>query len=78
MVVEAGQQQLAALNTNTRYLYDVLMDYVSALLTKFPPELCVVALVNSGSEANELALRIAKTISGGNAVITLDSAYHGS
>jgi Ser/Thr protein kinase RdoA (MazF antagonist) len=59
-VVDAGQRQLARLNTNTRYLYDGLTDYADRLCALLPEGLEVCFLVNSGSEANELALRLAR------------------
>ena len=76
-VVEAGQRQMALLNTNTRYLHDYLVDYAQALLATFPPDLCVLFLTNSGTEANELALRMARAHTGGRDVVVLDHAYHG-
>jgi len=63
-VVEAGQRQMAKLNTNTRYLYDSLNEYAEKLLSKFPDSLNKVYFVNSGSAANDLALRIAKIHTG--------------
>lgn len=76
-VVAAGQRQMALLNTNTRYLHDHMVDYAQALLATFPPELCVVFLTNSGTEANDLALRLARAHTGARDVIVLDHAYHG-
>lgn len=76
-VVAAGQRQMALLNTNTRYLHDGLVDYAQALLATFPPELCVLFLTNSGTEANDLALRLARAHSGARDVVVLDHAYHG-
>jgi 4-aminobutyrate aminotransferase-like enzyme/Ser/Thr protein kinase RdoA (MazF antagonist) len=77
-VVKAGQAQMAVLNTNSRYLHPALVDFTEALLATLPAELSVVHLVNSGSEANELALRMAKAWSGGQEVIALESGYHGN
>ncbi len=77
-VVKAAQRQMAVLNTNTRYLHDNLVDYAEALLAKFPPELCVCHFVNSGSEANELALRMARTYSNQQDMIVIDVGYHGN
>ncbi len=59
-VVEAGQRQMALLNTNTRYVYDGLTEYLTRLAATLPEPLSVGFLVNSGSEANELAVRIAR------------------
>jgi 4-aminobutyrate aminotransferase-like enzyme len=76
-VVAAGQRQLARLNTNTRYLYDGLMDYADRLVATLPPPLRICYLVNSGSEANELALRLARAHTGRRDFVVVDGAYHG-
>jgi 4-aminobutyrate aminotransferase-like enzyme/Ser/Thr protein kinase RdoA (MazF antagonist) len=76
-VVAAGQAQMGRLNTNTRYLYDLLGEYADRLCATLPPELDHCFLVNSGSEANELALRLARTHTGHRDVIVLENAYHG-
>jgi len=77
-VVKAGQDQMAILNTNTRYLHDNIINYADKLLSKFPAELDVCFFVNSGSEANELALRLAKTYTKQEDMIVIDHAYHGN
>lgn len=76
-VVAAGQRQMAVLNTNTRYLHDAIVEYARRLSATLPPELSVFFFVNSGSEANDLALRLARTATGRQDVITVDVAYHG-
>ena len=76
-VVAAGQKQMATLNTNTRYLYDLLADYADALLQKLPKKLNKVFFVNSGSEANDLAIRMAKKHSGKENILVLEHGYHG-
>ncbi len=76
-VVEAGQKQMARLNTNTRYLYDGLTEYAERLCDTLPEELDTCFFVNSGSEANELALRIARTCTGQKDMLVVDNAYHG-
>jgi len=76
-VVGAGQKQMAQLNTNTRYLYDGLVDYAQRLTATLPPELDTCFFLNSGSEANELALRMAKTVTGQSDMLVVDNAYHG-
>ncbi|MCH7974988.1 MAG: aminotransferase class III-fold pyridoxal phosphate-dependent enzyme [Bacteroidetes bacterium] len=76
-VVEAGQRQMARLNTNTRYLYDGLADYAERLVATLPEPLDVCFFVNSGSEANELALRLARTVTGHQDILVVDGAYHG-
>lgn len=77
-VVRAIQTQAAVLNTNTRYLHQLILDYSEQLAACFPKPLEVVFLVNSGSEANELALRMAKTITGQKDMIALEVGYHGN
>ncbi|WGK64546.1 aminotransferase class III-fold pyridoxal phosphate-dependent enzyme [Croceiramulus getboli] len=77
-VVRAAQGQMAVLNTNTRYLHPAILDFADALLQKLPKELEVLYLVNSGSEATELALRMAKTYSAGDQIIALETGYHGN
>jgi len=76
-VVEAGQKQMEVLNTNSRFLHDNLVLYAKRICEKFPQPLSVAYLVNSGSEANDLALRLAYQHTGNKNVITLDHAYHG-
>ncbi len=76
-VVEAGRRQMATLNTNTRYLHDLINQYASALRATFPDPLRVCFFVNSGSEANELALRLARAHTRRRDMIALEAAYHG-
>jgi len=76
-VVEAGRRQMAALNANTRYLHDSINRYAEALCATLPDSLSVCFLVNSGSEANELALRLARAHTRRRDVIALEAAYHG-
>jgi 4-aminobutyrate aminotransferase-like enzyme/Ser/Thr protein kinase RdoA (MazF antagonist) len=77
-VVEAGQRQMARLNTNTRYLYDALTEYAERLCATLPEALDTCFFVNSGSEANELALRLAMNHTGRRDILVVDGAYHGS
>ncbi|MGD8947521.1 MAG: aminotransferase class III-fold pyridoxal phosphate-dependent enzyme, partial [Desulfobacterales bacterium] len=77
-VVAAGQRQMPVLNTNTRYLHDNIIEYSRKLLAKFPEPLRVCYFVCTGSEANELALRMARTYTGRQDIITVDGAYHGN
>ena len=76
-VVQAAQKQLALLNTNTRYLHDNVNRYAERLTRLLPEPLRVCFFVNSGSEANELALRLARTHTGREDIIVLEHAYHG-
>ena len=77
-VVKAGQEQTAVLNTNSRYLHENINLLAKEILTTLPPELSVVHFVNSGSEANELAIRMAKTVTGKEDVIASQVGYHGN
>ena len=76
-VVNAGQRQMAKLNTNTRYLYDELATYAEKLIAKFPKELTTVYFVNSGSAASDLAIRIAFTHTKQKALMVMEHGYHG-
>lgn len=76
-VVRAIQEQVALLNTNTRYLHDNILRYAERLTALLPDPLQVCYFVNSGSEANELALRLARARTGREEVIVLEHAYHG-
>lgn len=76
-VVAAGGAQMAVLNTNTRYLHDNIVVYAERLSATFPDPLSVCFFVNSGSEANDLALRLARTYTGRQDMIVIDNAYHG-
>ncbi|MCL1049661.1 aminotransferase class III-fold pyridoxal phosphate-dependent enzyme [Shewanella abyssi] len=77
-VVAAGQTQMAKLNTNTRYLNDNILQYSQALLKTFPERLSVVMFVNSGSEANELAMRLMRCKTQSDELLVVDGAYHGN
>lgn len=77
-IVEAGQRQMATLNTNTRYLYDQLNDYAEHLLDKFPGVLNKVFFVNSGSAASDLAIRMAKAHTGLQKLLVMQHGYHGN
>ena len=77
-VVAAAQAQMPVLNTNTRYLHDHIITYSQRLLAKFPAPLRVCFFVCTGSEANELALRMARTYTGQKDLISVEGAYHGN
>ena len=70
--------QLSRLNSNTRYLHPAQVEFAEALLAKMPPHLTHVFLVNSGSEGNELALRLARAHTDGKDMVTPDHGYHGN
>ena len=77
-VVDAARRQASTLNTNTRYLHPEVLRYASRLTETLPDGLDTVFLVNSGSEANELAIRIAMAANGHTGLACLDDAYHGN
>ncbi len=77
-VVNALQKQIETLNTHTRYLHDNVIDYAERLTGKLPAELDVAMFSCTGSEANELALRIARAYTSGTGIIVCDFAYHGN
>lgn len=77
-VVEAGQRQMAKLNTNTRYLYDLLPAYAEKLLAKFPPSLSKVYFVNSGSAASDLAMRLTHAHTKSKNILVMEHGYHGN
>ncbi len=77
-VVRAVSAQMTNLNTNTRYLYEQLALYAERLTSKLPSPLRFCFFVNSGSEANDLALRLAFNFTGGTEIIVIDGAYHGN
>ena len=76
-VVAATARQSALYASHTRYLNDTVLDYADRLLRHFPPDLAHVMFTCSGSEANDLALRVAYAHSGGQGVIVTENAYHG-
>ncbi|XP_072548207.1 5-phosphohydroxy-L-lysine phospho-lyase isoform X2 [Salminus brasiliensis] len=65
------------LNANTRFLHDNIVHYADRLAATLPKKLCVFYFVNSGSEANDLALRLARQYTRNEDVVVLDHAYHG-
>ena len=76
-VVQAASQQLATLNTNSRYMHDNIVRLAEKLTATMPDPLSVAIFVNSGSEANDLALRMARNHTGQQDVYCVDGAYHG-
>ena len=77
-VVIAGQKQMALLNTNTRYLHEGINTLAEKLLDTLPKQLSVCYFVNSGSEANELAIRMVKEFTGQKDIIVSQWGYHGN
>ncbi|WP_454674628.1 aspartate aminotransferase family protein [Achromobacter pestifer] len=76
-VVEAITRQASILNTHTRYVHETVLDYAEALLATFPAGLGQVMFTCTGSEANDLALRIAQAHTGATGLIVTRFAYHG-
>ncbi len=76
-VVEAMARQAATFASHTRYLHETILEYSERLLATFPPELGHLMFTCTGSEANDLALRIAREHTGGTGVIVTENAYHG-
>lgn len=76
-VVEAIARQAATLATNTRYLHRTILDCAEKLLATFPAAMQHVMFTCTGSEANDLAYRIAKTFTGGTGIVITETAYHG-
>ncbi len=77
-VVKTGQEQMALINTNSRYLHKNMNALAKELIETLPPELNVLHFMNSGSEANELAIRMVKSVTGENDIIVSEVGYHGN
>ncbi len=77
-VVKVGGEQMALLNTNSRYLHENINALAEELLETLPPELSVLHFVNSGSEANELAIRMVKAVTSEKDIIASEVGYHGN
>jgi 4-aminobutyrate aminotransferase-like enzyme/Ser/Thr protein kinase RdoA (MazF antagonist) len=76
-VVAAIQRQTAILATHTRYLHDNILQYAERLTARLPPHLNACIFVNSGSEANDVAWRMAQMASGHRGGLVMENAYHG-
>lgn len=77
-VVDAIAQQAATLNTHTRYLHETILDYSERLLAHMPAQVDRITYQCTGSEANDLAIRIARTYTGGRGILVTSEAYHGN
>ena len=77
-VIDAAYKQLSILNTNTRYLHENILNYAQKLTGSLPEGLDVCFFVNSGSEANDLALRLARNYNNRNDTLVLEGGYHGN
>jgi 4-aminobutyrate aminotransferase-like enzyme/Ser/Thr protein kinase RdoA (MazF antagonist) len=76
-VIAAIERQSALLNTHTRYLHEAILDYAEQLITRLPAHLDTCIFVNSGSEANDVAWRIAQSSTGNKGALVMEYAYHG-
>ena len=76
-VVQAIAKQAAILSTNTRYLGDAILDYAGRLLATMPDALQHVMFTCTGSEANDLAVRLSRSFTGNEGFIVTNNAYHG-
>lgn len=77
-VVEAIAKQAATLNTHTRYLHDGILDYADRLAEKFSHDISQLIMVCTGSEANDIAMRMAQAVTGKTGFIATDNTYHGN
>ena len=76
--MEALTKQIATLNTHTRYLHHAIIEYAEMLADTLPGKLSVCTLVCTGTEANDYAYRIARTVTGNTGAICTNGAYHGN
>ncbi len=77
-IVDALSRQAATLNTHTRYLHHAIVEYAEMLADTLPGDLSVCTLVCTGTEANDLAYRIARAVTGNDGAICTHGAYHGN
>ena len=77
-VVEAISKQAATFNSHTRYLHEAILDYADRLTATFADPLSTVIMTCSGSEANDIALRMAQAVTGKSGIIATDHTYHGN
>ncbi|MBM1220927.1 aminotransferase class III-fold pyridoxal phosphate-dependent enzyme [Ponticoccus sp. SC2-23] len=77
-VTEAICRQAGTLNTHTRYLHEGILDYIERLTATMDDSLSTAILTCTGSEANDIALRMAEAVTGGRGVIATDATYHGN
>jgi 4-aminobutyrate aminotransferase-like enzyme/Ser/Thr protein kinase RdoA (MazF antagonist) len=76
-VAQAIQRQIATLATHTRYLHETVLEYAEQLTARLPPHLNTCIFVNSGSEANDVAWRLAQSATGAKGALVMEHAYHG-
>lgn len=76
--VDAVGRQVASLNTHTRYLHDTIVEYAEKLTATLPDNLSVASFVCTGTEANDLAVQMARAVTGNHGVLVTESSYHGN
>lgn len=76
--VDAVGRQIATLNTHTRYLHETIVEYSERLTATLPGNLSVVSFVCTGTEANDLAVQMARTVTGNHGVVVTENSYHGN
>lgn len=77
-VIEAVTKQMERLNTHSRYLHETILGYAESILSMMPDEIGQIMFQCTGSEANDLAVRVAQAYSGGTGIIVTSEAYHGN
>ena len=77
-VVDAVRRQMSLINTNTRYLQDIHIEYAERMIGLLPAPLSKIIFLNSASEANEFALRITRAVTGARDMLVMDHGYHGN
>ncbi|MEM1153632.1 MAG: aspartate aminotransferase family protein [Pseudomonadota bacterium] len=77
-VVEAMHRQAQTLNVHSRYLHEGVVDYAERLIAKHAPSLNRVVFACTGTEANEIAIAVARAATGRRAIICMDRGYHGN
>jgi 4-aminobutyrate aminotransferase-like enzyme len=78
LVLEAASRQMSQLNLHSRYLHPAILDYAERLLATLPAALSNITFTCTGSESNDLALRLASSFSGGTGIVVTEAAYHGN
>ncbi len=78
VVVDAVRRQMSLLNTNTRYLQDIHINYAERVIKLLPDPLSKIVFLNSASEANEFALRLTRAVTGAHDMMVMDHGYHGN
>lgn len=77
-VIEAVTRQMSSLNTHTRYMHETILDYSERIMATMPSPVDRAMYMCTGSEANDLAVRVARLYTGGRGIIVTREAYHGT